>query len=164
MGGQIMIRDMLVKLYDLGDEAPNLKELEKEGISIKRAMPCDKRLVTKFVEQNFSKSWGDESRMALSQMPTTCFIAVKDKKIIGFACYNTTGKNIFGPTGVVKEFRGVGIGETLLYKSLLAMREEGYAYAVIGWVSDAVEFYKKKVGAIEIPDSHPGIYSRTVLI
>jgi hypothetical protein len=38
------------------------------------------------------------------------------------------------------------------------MKEMGYAYAIIGGVGPK-EFYAKTVGAIEIPDSAPGIYT-----
>lgn len=34
---------------------------------------------------------------------------------------------------------------------------EVYGYAIIGWVGPA-EFYAKAVGAVEIPDSTPGVY------
>jgi hypothetical protein len=41
------------------------------------------------------------------------------------------------------------------------MRMKGYGYAIIGW-ADPAEFYRKTVGAIEIPDhrgtTQPGIY------
>ena len=39
-----------------------------------------------------------------------------------------------------------------------AMFEMGYVYGIIGGVGP-VEFYRKTVGAIEIPDSTPGIYT-----
>ena len=90
------------------------------------------------------------------------FLAVKDKEIIGFACYDCTAKGFFGPTGVTEEFRGRGVGTALLYACMAAMKEEGYAYAVIGWVSDAQAFYEKTVQAIPIPDSHPGVYIRKI--
>ena len=38
-----------------------------------------------------------------------------------------------------------------------AMKEEGYAYAVIGWVASE-DFYAHAVGATVIPDSEPGIF------
>lgn len=37
------------------------------------------------------------------------------------------------------------------------MREQGYAYAIIGGVGP-VEFYAKTVGAVVIEGSDPGIY------
>ena len=41
------------------------------------------------------------------------------------------------------------------------MREYGYAYAVIGWVSDAELFYRKTVGAEWIRGGNPenSVYS-----
>lgn len=45
----------------------------------------------------------------------------------------------------------------LLLKSLGALKEQGYAYGIIGGVGP-VEYYQKCVGAIVIPDSTPGIY------
>ena len=53
--------------------------------------------------------------------------------------------------------RGRGIGKALLLAALNAMRESGYAYAIIGGVGPA-EFYEKAVGAVLIEGSSPGIY------
>ena len=56
-----------------------------------------------------------------------------------------------------ESLRGRGIGKGLLLASLEAMRQEGYGYAVIGGVGPK-DFYAKVAGAVEIPDSTPGIY------
>ena len=58
--------------------------------------------------------------------------------------------------------RGQKIGEALLKKCLFSMKEEGYAYAIIGWAEDAIGFYEKCVGATVIENSMPGVYSRLV--
>lgn len=42
------------------------------------------------------------------------------------------------------------------------MREEGYAYAIIGWVDDAVGFYERAVNALVIEGSSPGIYQQLI--
>jgi predicted N-acetyltransferase YhbS len=63
----------------------------------------------------------------------------------------------FGPGGVAESYRAKGIGAALLMSCLLDMRLKGYGYAIIGDVGP-VEFYRKVVGAIEIPDSTPGFY------
>jgi GNAT superfamily N-acetyltransferase len=66
---------------------------------------------------------------------------------------------MFGPTGTDEKARGLGVGAALLVASLAAMREAGYAYAVIGGVGEHVSgFYQKVVAAVEIADSEPGIY------
>ena len=77
--------------------------------------------------------------------------------MVGFACYEATAKDFFGPTGVNPDYRGKGIGKALLLAALHAMRAEGYAYAIIGSAGPTA-FYEKEVGAIAIPDSSPGIY------
>ena len=68
----------------------------------------------------------------------------------GFACYDSTGRGLFGPIGVAREARGRGIGRGLLLSCLHAMSAAGYAYAVVAGV-EAAEFYQRTVGATEIP-------------
>ena len=63
-----------------------------------------------------------------------------------------------GPTGVDEASRGQGIGEALLITTLKGMREAGYGYAVIG-DPGPVGFYQKRLDALEIPKSKPGIYA-----
>ena len=48
---------------------------------------------------------------------------MKDKKVVGFACFEATRPNYFGPTGVLESMRGMGIGKALLLRSLLSLRE-----------------------------------------
>ena len=62
--------------------------------------------------------------------------------LIGFACYEATCRNFFGPELVHPEQRrGRGIGKALLLAALHAMRAEGYAYGIIGWAS-SIDFYR----------------------
>lgn len=154
--------DMLVKLYDLPDSIPNLKELEMQGIFIKRAMSADKAKVVDYVRKTFWEHWANECESAFSNKPVSCFIAVKDKKVIGFSCYNTTCLNFFGPIGISEEYRKGGIGKALMLKCLLAMRNEGYGYAIIGWVDEALNYYKKTINAIPIENSFPGVYKNLI--
>jgi len=44
------------------------------------------------------------------------------------------------------------------------MQNDGYGYAIIGWVDDALGFYEKAVGATIIEGSKPGIYRRMIHI
>ena len=55
------------------------------------------------------------------------------------------------------EFRGQGIGKSLLIKCLEAMKQMGYGYAIIGGAGP-IEFYEKAVQAEVIEGSIPGIY------
>ena len=104
---------------------------------------------------HFFGPWVSEAALALSQQPTTLYVAVKDGALLGFACYDTTAKGFFGPTGVDEAARGQGIGEALLIATLKGMREAGYAYAVIG-DPGPVAFYQKRLDALEIPKSEAG--------
>lgn len=149
--------DMIVKLYDLPDASSQLAELEKQGVIIRRALAPEKHIVLGWIEEHFSNAWASECDVAFSHQPVGCFLAIEEKQIIGFACYEATCKNFFGPTGVSENQRGRGIGKALLFAALYAMRHEGYAYAIIGGVGPA-EFYEKAVGAKLIEDSAPGIY------
>ncbi|HHX59256.1 MAG TPA: GNAT family N-acetyltransferase [Epulopiscium sp.] len=157
-----MTADLLVKLYDLEDNIKGLEKLDEHNIKIVRALALDKSRIIDFIVREFEIGWANEFEQALFNDPTSCFIAIKDKEVIGFACYNATGKGFFGPTGVSNIARGKGVGTVLLLKCLLDMREMGYGYAIIGGASDAIAFYSKIVGATVIPDSHPGIYSRMI--
>lgn len=152
--------DMLVKLYSL-PEVYSTESLQEQGIHIVRALTPDRHRIEQFVRDHFSDAWVSEASVALSKVNPTIFIAVKDQEVIGFACYDATAKGYFGPTGVARAFRGKGIGTALLMKSLLAMRDEGYGYAIIGGAGPTT-YYEKVCGAIKISDSDHGIYKRMI--
>ena len=150
--------DMLVRLYDLPESAKIYQQVASAGITLRRARAFEKHTVTAFVKENFSAKWVSEVEVAMSRQPIACFIATREKEILGFGCYDTTQRGFFGPTGVSEKARGLGLGKALLFKSLEALREIGYAYAIIGGVGPK-EFYAKTCGAIEIPGSDPGTYN-----
>ena len=104
--------DMLINLYDFDENTKNLND----EILIKKALAPDQYKIVKFVKDNFGDSWASECKCAFSNNPITCFIAIRHKKIIGFACYDVTCKDFFGPMGVLKDFRKKGIGTVLLKK------------------------------------------------
>lgn len=150
--------DMIVPLAHLPQCEP------AEGIAIKRAFFGDKGAVLSFVREHFQETWVYEVEHAMTQDVSKCFLAVQDGKILGFACFDGTARGFFGPTGVLESERGKNIGAALLVRTLEAMREYGYAYGIIGWVSDAEPFYRKVVGAEYIPNGEPqnSIYSNMI--
>ena len=150
--------DMLVNLYDL----PEIIELEDKSITIKRALAPDAIAIKEFAKVNFNDHWVGEVEAALSRVNPTCFIAVKDKKVIGFACFEATAPSMFGPTGVHAEYRGLGIGKVLLLKCLYALKEIGYPYAIIGSVGAARGFYEKSCNALWLDMFDKSIYSRMI--
>ncbi len=150
--------DMLVRLYDLPVAGELYKHVAGQGVILRRPHGYERHIVAEWVGRHFSPKWESESEVAFGRRPVSCFIATKEKQILGFACYETTMKGYFGPTGVAEEARGTGLGKALLFKCLEALREEGYAYGVIGGVGPR-EYYEKACGAFEIPGSDPGIFS-----
>ncbi len=152
------MKDMLVRLLDLPDISEAEKDLfEKESIVFKRPITPEKSIVTDWVSKHFSKNWADEAEAAFTSLPVNCFIAQREQEILGFACFESTAKNFFGPTGVLPTERGKSIGKILLIKSLRALKEMGYAYAIIGGVGPA-SYYEQAVGAKIIEKSEKSIY------
>src|SRR5690554_2264563 len=108
--------DMLVKLYDLPDAAPILAGVQAQGITIRSALPPEKHVVVRWVQELFNEGWASEVDAAICNKPSTCLIAVdaQRERVVGFGCYEATYKNYFGPTGVDPDYRGRAIGKALL--------------------------------------------------
>lgn len=158
-----MSADMLVKLYDERIQ-PDLaleEKLKGSGIAIKRGLAANRAVIRSFVTERFGAQWAEECDSAI--LNGGCYIAVKDKKVIGFAAYDGLFPDFFGPTGVAEEMRGLGIGKALLLRCLHSMKEKGYRYAIIGWTGPEA-FYEKTCGAVVIPDSIPGSYSDLIQV
>ena len=154
--------DLLVRLYDLPPPGPALEALGAAGIIVRRAAAAERSAVVEWVRAHGSPGWADECAAAFARLPLACFVAVEDDKLIGFACYEATYRDFFGPELVHPERRGRGVGKALLLAALHAMRGEGYAYAIIGWAS-SLDFYRRAVGAVVIDGSEPGIYPAKLL-
>ena len=126
--------DMLVRLYDLPDSTDIYRRVEEAGVILRRPNGYERHILAHWVGEHFSPKWVSETKVAFARQPVSAFLATRQKKILGFACYETTLKGYFGPTGVAESERGTGLGTALLYKALEALREDGYAYAFIGGV------------------------------
>ncbi|MGH9871584.1 MAG: GNAT family N-acetyltransferase [Pyrinomonadaceae bacterium] len=150
--------DLLVNLLNLPPLAPAMQEMVADGIVIRRAQPFEITPVRSFVENSFSVAWADEASVGFASKPVSVFIATREREIVGFAAYECTRRSFFGPTGVIENAQGRGVGKALLLACLWGLREMGYVYGVIGRAGP-IEFYEKAVGAVVIPDSDPGIYA-----
>lgn len=149
--------DLLVPLYRLPSAEATITSLAAEGILIRRAFPFELSRTRRFIATTFSESWADETEAAFARQPITCWIAIHEKRVIGFACVDATMRGCFGPTGVDPTFRGKGVGAALLLAALQGLKDMGYAYGIIAGAGP-VAFYEKACGATVIPDSTPGIY------
>ena len=148
--------DLLVNLY-----SRKLDELRQraEGVEavIRTALPPEQHIIKDWVRTHFSEYWVSEVSAAMAHQPPGCLIATVDGRLVGFACYDATARGFFGPTGVDEALRGKGIGLALLYHTLVAMKAQGYAYAVVG-SAGPVDFYVKAAGALPIPSDGEDIY------
>ncbi len=149
--------DMLVRLYNLPEVQGTLDELAAEGIVVRRAQPWELTAVRRFIEEHFSRGWADEATLGFARQPISVFIAQDGKRMVGFAAYECTARNFFGPMGVDEAYRKRGIGAALTLVCMHALREMGYGYAIIG-AAGPEDFYAKVCGAEPIADSRPGIY------
>lgn len=117
--------DMLVKLYELPDVGPWCERLRAEGVDVRRALAPEKHIVVDWVRTTFSGHWASECETSFANHPVSCFIATEEGRCIGFACYEATCRDFFGPTGVAEAARKRGVGKALLLACLYAMRAEG---------------------------------------
>src|ERR1051326_3431991 len=141
--------DLLVKLYALPERAA-----PPDGVDIRRAFAAERRLVCDWVASHFTDGWASECETAFSRLPVACFIAVRDWRVLGFACYDAAARGLFGPTGVAEPERNHGIGSALLIMTLHDMAAQGYAYAVIG-PPQTPGVFPKQTRATEISGVHP---------
>lgn len=147
--------DLLVRLYNL--PRYDYSRVSGQGATLRRALSPERGLVADWVEAHFSRHWRSEVEVGFSHQPIDVWLATDASGLLGFACGDVTARGFFGPTGVLESARGRGIGEALLFKTLEDLRNRGFAYAIIG-DPGPVDFYKKKLDAVEIPNSKPGIY------
>jgi GNAT superfamily N-acetyltransferase len=153
--------DLLVKLYDLPDPGAQLTELAAQEIVVRRAMTREKNRVVGWAQNRFGEGWAAECDVAFARQPIACTVAVSGEQLAGFACYDSTCRNFFGPIGIDPAFRNKGIGRVVLLFTLNAMARAGYAYAIIG-SAGPMAFFERCVGAIPIPGSTPGIYHPSI--
>lgn len=146
--------DMLIALHRM-PAAP-----APAGSCIRKPIAPEHDLVISWTAHYFSATWASEARAALANRPITLFIATRGDpaELLGFGAYDATARGFVGPIGVLDSARRGGLGAALLLACLHDMRAMGYGYAVAGAVG-APDFFRRVAGAIDIPNSTPGIYA-----
>jgi GNAT superfamily N-acetyltransferase len=145
--------DLLVPLYRI-DAAP----LQADGVIVRPPIGPEHDAIVAWVGTMFGTAWASEARVALQNRPVSLRLALAGDGPVGFACFDATARGLFGPIGVLPAWQRKGVGALLLQRVLAAMRDAGYAYAVIG-APGPVDFFKRWVPAMEIADSQPGLYA-----
>ena len=147
--------DLLVRLYALPQDVD--VDAATSDFVVRRAFAAEKGLVRDWIRQRFGENWASESEAAFARLPISCFVAVAENQLAGFACYDATTRGFFGPTGVAETQRRRGVGRALLLATLRDMAGQGYGYTIIGAAGSA-EFYRRDLDVVEIPGSVPGFY------
>ncbi|MBC7327328.1 GNAT family N-acetyltransferase [bacterium] len=119
---------------------------EIPGVVLRRLEERDKEALKKFMLENFSEGWLEETLAAYKNDPISCHIAEVDGEVIAFAAYEVTNPGYFGPTGTKEAMRRRGIGGELLRRSLMDLKKLGYKKAIIPWVGP-ICYYWRSVGA-----------------
>jgi mycothiol synthase len=115
-----------------------------DAVTVRRARPDDP--LVEFVGERFSDSWVRESGIAQSRARPTVFVALREERIVGFACHGVYRVDWFGPIGVADAERGSGVGEALLRRCLDEQAAAGLSTAQISWIGPSA-FYSRTVGA-----------------
>ncbi|MHA1731367.1 MAG: GNAT family N-acetyltransferase [Promethearchaeota archaeon] len=135
---------------DLGDlnKAP---PTELAGFEVRRAGSGERERVVSFAKKHFGLgTWPQEVDLSFRNTPPSTFIAVApdNDEIVGFATHSAFFPGSFGPTGIRKDLRGMGIGSVLLKWCAHDLRASRIDQMEILWVvGDTVKFYSKAIGA-----------------
>ena len=142
--------DLLLKLFEIDDDPKIMERIAENGVEIKRVMPMNTTKVYNFIRDNFAPTWADECLPSI--INGDCYVAVKDRELLGFIANETPAKGFAGPAGVLPSARRMGIARALELVGVKAMRDKGYKYAISGRVHPwYVEIEKSVVGLIPIP-------------
>jgi len=145
--------DLLCRILDVDPTPALIAKMRERGIVIRRPNPWEKASVLDFIRSEFTQGWADETEVAFARQPISCFVAWREKDVIGFSAYECTRRGFFGPLGVAAKARGLGLGRVLTLASLHGLVEMGYVYGVIGDTTE-LDFYRKVCGATVI-DGEP---------
>lgn len=113
-----------------------IEDLGKKGYEIREV--SDKETLTKtkeWIQRNFGMAWSIEADIAYNSEYGGLVIATKNDEIVGFSVYSGLALHRFGPIGVSKDHRGIGLGEVLLHYSLEKIKLNGSPIIEIPWTT-----------------------------
>ena len=123
-------QDLIVPLYRL----PSLNQMEMPDhiansgqsprVQIRKVLAAELPVVGAFINHHFSAGWQAEFTRAANFSHNCGFVACVEKsaspgqskipEFVGFSCYDSAAKGLFGPIGVAPDHRGEGLGLRLL--------------------------------------------------
>ena len=147
---------------------------EKDGYTLRRAGAEDATALLSMIERSFAPVWAYEVARALGpqlggeaaahtpELPEGAAVHVaydRSDAPVAFAAHdgNNRGLGWFGPMGTLEDHRGHGLGEALLLRCLMDVRQRPEG-GVIAWVGPA-SFYTRTCGAV--PDRRFVVFEET---
>jgi len=123
-----------LEAFTLPDYIKNRRRnLNKEGINFKLLEPSERENLLRFMAKYFSGGWYKAiKRTSAGENKADILIVTADRKVIGFMgpfrVNNKTKRGSFGSPGISPEYRGRGIGKTLIYMGFNHLKENGAAF------------------------------------
>jgi GNAT superfamily N-acetyltransferase len=114
-------------------------KLAGEGVSVSPFNPELTLPLLDFARQEFPGDWVRVVREVIGRIvsqgdsPSRLIAAIDNGKVVGFSHYENER---FGPIGVAASQRGRGVGQILMYQTLLAQRDAGFRTAWFLWSDD----------------------------
>lgn len=141
--------DRVSLLVELKKEIFNLDNLSikpkySSTYTLSSASNDNKDELIQFVSNEFSSSWSNEVKMAMEgSNPNSGSIILQNENmhIIGFAAFNGSNPQWFGPMGVKSDLRKEGFGRILFYEALKEMMRRGIKKTILPWINGKEEFY-----------------------
>jgi len=119
-----------------------MRRIKRIGVEITTYRPEMLEKMREYVRRLDMRQWFPEGWEEGFGKEGHTLVALKGEEIVGWANYHPNRKcGGFGPIGVLREFRGNGIGTCLLLESMLRMKKLGTPVAIAGWA--ATGFYLK---------------------
>ncbi|MGB9596062.1 MAG: GNAT family N-acetyltransferase, partial [Candidatus Poribacteria bacterium] len=132
--------DLELENFEPSDYHKNaINRASKIGVNVKDYDPSmlDKmREFVKKLDEGLQKSWFPKGWEEWFQDNRGKVVAFKGDDIVGWASFGVS-KDIgwFGPTAVINEMRGNGIGSWLLLESVLSMKDSGAKRVIANWAN-----------------------------
>ncbi len=114
------------------------EQLREQGVIVEPYRAELTLPILEFAQNEFQGDWvrvyrETMGRIMLGDSPTRIVVAHENGRVIGFSHYDNER---FGPIGVGAAQRGRGIGQILMYETLVAQREAGFRTAWFLWSDD----------------------------
>ncbi len=139
---------LLVQLSDdvLNHNELNLKPKYKDPFKIYTATKRDSKELVTFVNNEFPGSWSNEVQMAMegaNHNSGSIILRDESSNILGFAAFNGSNPQWFGPMGVKESLRKEGFGRILFYEAIKEMMRRGMKETILPWINGKEEFYPR---------------------